>query len=68
VRAASALLPTLTDFRYSLCSHECEHGTHECVRHILPRTCSSSTLMGGKAHGHFLTGRGSVSGFESTGF
>jgi MFS family permease len=26
-------------FRSSLCSHECEHGTHECVRHIslMPR-------------------------------
>jgi hypothetical protein len=34
VRAASALMPTLTNFRYSLCSQDCEHGTHECVRHI----------------------------------
>src|SRR5450755_4350840 len=44
-------MPTLTNFRSSLCSHECEHGTHECVRHILPRTCSSSTWMDRRPRG-----------------
>jgi hypothetical protein len=50
VRAASALMPTLTDFRSGLCSHECEHGTHECVRHVF-----FIQLDGPPAHGRSLT-------------
>jgi hypothetical protein len=41
---------TLAFVRSSLCSHECEHGTHECVRHILPQTCSSSTSVLIRSH------------------
>jgi hypothetical protein len=35
VRAASALMPTLANTRFSLYSHECEYGTHECVRYTV---------------------------------
>src|SRR5450755_2007495 len=45
-------MPTLTNFRYSLCSHECEHGTHECVRHILAPNVFFIHLDGSPVHGH----------------
>jgi hypothetical protein len=33
------VLLLLANFHYELlCSHECEHGTHECVRYKLPST------------------------------
>jgi len=35
VRAASALVPTLTSIRFSLCLPGREYGKHECVRHIM---------------------------------
>ena len=41
MRAASALLPTPGAMR----SHECEHGTQECVRHGLLRSFCQQSLF-----------------------
>jgi hypothetical protein len=34
----------LTSVRSSLCSQECEHGTHECVRYMM-LPCASSSFV-----------------------